>query len=153
MDAAVTDIITSNPANWQPGGFYAFIIPPAQPAALFPNRATHNRRRPEIKLRRSNCSARRKDEWKRHYRLQRQKWWSFYWAVPGTRRFENLIPLHFKLHGAWILLEECEFCNGHHQEKFHYTRCSRRYGVSSVMRYYMWCLGWPVISFNGRNFW
>ncbi|KAJ6461964.1 hypothetical protein DFH09DRAFT_1114145 [Mycena vulgaris] len=143
MDAAVADIITSNPANWQPGGFYAFTIPPAQPAALFPNRAAHNPRRPEIKLGRSNCPARRKREWKRHCWPQRQNWWSFYWAVPDARRFENLIHLHFKLHGAWILPVECEFCGVRHQEKFDYARCGGRYGVISVVRYYLWRLGWP----------
>ncbi|KAJ7634024.1 hypothetical protein B0H17DRAFT_1217359 [Mycena rosella] len=117
MDAAVAAILASNQAGWQRGGLYAFEIPPTQPQPLPMNRrarraAARNAQRtrqPEIKIGRSNRPPRRKREWMRQCRPQQQEWW-FYWDVPDARQFEHLIHLHFKLHGAWIWPEDCEFC-------------------------------------------
>ncbi|KAJ7078215.1 hypothetical protein C8R44DRAFT_754961 [Mycena epipterygia] len=61
-----------------------------------------------------------------------------------TTNRQRLIHLHFKLHGAWIRPEECEFCGTKHCEKFDYARCGGSNGVVAVVEYYLWRLGWPI---------
>ncbi|KAJ7085953.1 hypothetical protein C8R44DRAFT_893799 [Mycena epipterygia] len=147
INAAIAAILASNPAHWRRGVLYDFGIPVTQPPPLTTNRRARRAaaRRPEIKIGRSNRPLRRQREWKQKCWPQQQDWW-FYWDVPDAPSFERLIHLHFKLHGAWIRPEECEFCGTKHCEKFDYARCGGSNGVVAVVEYYLRHLGWPINS-------
>ncbi|KAJ7648913.1 hypothetical protein B0H17DRAFT_1147869 [Mycena rosella] len=141
LDAAVARILTSNPALWRPGAFYAFRILDTQPP---PSTIT---KPSAVKMGRSNKPPRRKSEWRWKCWPQQHKWW-FYFDVPDAASFEHLIHLHFRLHGAWIQPEECEFCGVKHCEKFDEALCGGKAGVIAVVRFYLVHLGWPVTMYN-----
>ncbi|KAJ7692375.1 hypothetical protein B0H17DRAFT_1200452 [Mycena rosella] len=137
MDAAIDAILTSNPALWRPGGIYTFEIAPNQ---LPPSSPTER----EAKIGFSGMPPRRKREWRRQCRPQQQEW-KFYYHVPDARRFEALIHLHFRLHGAWIPPKRCEFCGVRHKEKFNLARCGEMDGIIAAFEYYLWRLNWLSI--------
>jgi hypothetical protein len=111
---------------------------------------------------RSNCAPRRKKEWARQCRPQKQDW-ECYWVVPYAAKFgeflpfglcgpltavsEALIHAHFKRAGAWIRPVPCAYCGVKHCEKFDYRICGGRREVFRVVKYYLGRLGWPVIRY------
>ncbi|KAJ7840093.1 hypothetical protein B0H14DRAFT_2587659 [Mycena olivaceomarginata] len=97
---------------------------------------------------RSNCAPRRKKEWARQCRPQKQDW-ECYWVVPYAAKFgeflpfglcgpltavsEALIHAHFKRAGAWIRPVPCAYCGVKHCEKFDYRICGGRREVFRVV--------------------
>ncbi|KAJ7096453.1 hypothetical protein C8R44DRAFT_889762 [Mycena epipterygia] len=126
----------------KPGALYVFDIPADQ--------LNHRMRRTlawaqirMVKIGRSKHPWKRRGQWLRKCRGQRQEWW-VYWNVPYAAKFEALIHLHFKLMGAWMLPSECHFCGIHHTETFSSRACGGRDGIARVVVFYLRCLGWPV---------
>ncbi|KAJ7062960.1 hypothetical protein B0H15DRAFT_958766 [Mycena belliarum] len=80
--------------------------------------------------------SKRKLQWFRKCRGQRQRWWC-YWRVPFAAKFERLIHLHFKLRGAWLGRQPCDFCPTKHQEKYDLEGCGGRAGVRAAVELYL----------------
>ncbi|KAJ7438352.1 hypothetical protein FB451DRAFT_1192669, partial [Mycena latifolia] len=133
-------------ASDKPGKIYGFKIPWYQPHRPKCRRRRSRRAIPrlEVKIGRAKCPTKRRKQWLRKCKGQRQEW-MFYWEVPEAAKFEALIHLHFKMAGAWIPPSECDFCGVRHQEKFDYVACGGRTGIVRVVEYYLGRLGWPVI--------
>ncbi|KAJ7463254.1 hypothetical protein FB451DRAFT_1180347 [Mycena latifolia] len=133
-------------ASDKPGKIYGFKIPRYQPHRPKCRRRRSRRAIPrlEVKIGRAKCPTKRRKQWLRKCKGQRQEW-MFYWEVPEAAKFEALIHLHFKMAGAWIPPSECDFCGVRHQEKFDYVACGGRTGIVRVVEYYLGRLGWPVI--------
>ncbi|KAJ7669582.1 hypothetical protein B0H17DRAFT_1209654 [Mycena rosella] len=126
-----------------PGGIYVYEIPPYQPNC--PNRRRRRAlARREVKIGHAIDPPKRRKQWLRKCRGQRQSWW-FYWDVPFAKKFETIMHEHFKRAGAWIRPEECDWCTVNHREKFDYEKCGGRRGIIQVAEGYLGLLGWPVI--------
>ncbi|KAJ7436358.1 hypothetical protein FB451DRAFT_1193975 [Mycena latifolia] len=133
---------TPSPADIRrgPGYFYGFEIPCEQPKS--PGCRLLARR--EAKLGRTKDPRKRRRQWARKCRGQRQNRWTC-WRVPYAGKFERLLHLHFKLAGAWISPSPCDFCRIHHREKFDYEACGGRQGIEAVVEYYLRRLNWPIL--------
>ncbi|KAJ7075896.1 hypothetical protein B0H15DRAFT_956134 [Mycena belliarum] len=118
------------------GTFYMYEIRRRQP-----NRPV---RRAQAKLGRAKDPSKRKLQWFRKCRGQRQRWWC-YWRVPFAAKFERLIHLHFKLRGAWLGRQPCDFCPTKHQEKYDLEGCGGRAGVRAAVELYLGLLRWRIV--------
>ncbi|KAJ7065111.1 hypothetical protein B0H15DRAFT_973675 [Mycena belliarum] len=118
------------------GTFYIYEICGRQP-----NRPI---RRAQAKLGRAKDPSKRKLQWFRKCRGQRQRWWC-YWRVPFAAKFERLIHLHFKLRGAWLGRQPCDFCPTKHQEKYDLEACGGRAGVRAAVELYLGLLRWRIL--------
>ncbi|KAJ7675571.1 hypothetical protein B0H17DRAFT_1140195 [Mycena rosella] len=141
-----------------PGGIYVYEIPRYQPNCSNRRRRRALTRR-EIKIGRAIDPPKRRKQWLRQCRGQRQIWW-FYWEVPLAKKFgesavtwnagsvrlvaEALLHNHFKREGAWIWPHECDWCTVNHQEKFDLEDCGGRRGIIQVAEGYHKLLGWPI---------
>ncbi|KAJ7710869.1 hypothetical protein B0H17DRAFT_1190549 [Mycena rosella] len=126
-----------------PGGIYVYRIPRYQSNRPKSHRRRRALARPEVKIGRAIDPPKRRKQWLRKCRGQRQIWW-FYWHVPFAKKFETLLHKHFKLEGAWIRPEECEWCTVNHCEKFDCDKCGGRRGIIEVAEGYHALLGWPI---------
>ncbi|KAJ7088808.1 hypothetical protein B0H15DRAFT_949439 [Mycena belliarum] len=118
------------------GTFYMYEIRRRQP-----NRPV---RRAQAKLGRAKDPSKRKLQWFRKCRGQRQRWWC-YWRVPFAAKFERLIHVHFKLRGAWLGRQPCDFCPTKHQEKYDLEACGGRAGVRAAVELYLGLLRWRIL--------
>jgi len=155
IEDTIRDILASAQRPGRKAGkLYTFKIPRRQPN----RRRRRLHARVQMKIGRSIHPPRRKKQWERQCRGQVQEW-LFYWDVPDASKFgkwcvfleiadytttESLIHLHFKLTGAWVGRQPCDFCRVKHQEKFDYERCGGKWGIVRVVEYYLWRLNWPI---------
>ncbi|KAJ7642826.1 hypothetical protein B0H17DRAFT_1148769 [Mycena rosella] len=141
-----------------PGGIYVYEIPRYQPNCP-KRRCRRALTRREIKIGRAIDPPKRRKQWLRQCRGQRQIWW-FYWEVPLAKKFgesavtwnagsvrlvaEALLHNHFKREGAWIWPHECDWCTVYHREKIDLEDCGGRRGIIRVAEGYHKLLGWPI---------
>jgi hypothetical protein len=152
----------------KPGKVYVFEIPEEQPDLP----AGVGERDAELKVGRAVEVPKRRVQWGRKCKGQRQKW-ICYWEVPFAAKFgaslfpflfcavnrvlsvEALIHAHFKKAGAWNTPTECAFCGTKHIEKFDAKACGGLRGVIRVVEMYLRLLNWarrrwvvPSLSHN-----
>ncbi|KAJ7505067.1 hypothetical protein B0H11DRAFT_1905143 [Mycena galericulata] len=132
------------------GVLYAFYIFRTQPRRRYGRTPKHPRAK--VKIGRANNPLRRRREWARQCRGQRQKWW-FWWDVPFAKKFERLIHTHFRVHGAWVQPSPCGFCLVRHEEQFDYARCGGKRGLIRVVEEYLGILGWPIVRYSADFAW
>jgi hypothetical protein len=144
----------------KPGKIYVFEIPEKQPDLP----AGVGERDTELKVGRAVDVPKRRVQWGRKCKGQRQKW-VCYWEVPFAAKFgawsfffffhlcsvnrlaEALIHAHFKKAGAGNHPKPCDFCRTQtkHIEKFDAKGCGGVLGVKQVVEMYLRLLKWPIV--------
>ncbi|KAJ7075899.1 hypothetical protein B0H15DRAFT_805953 [Mycena belliarum] len=133
LEAEIQSPPTTADIKRGPGEVYHFEIPRSQP------RSTARRPKRESKIGRAKDARKRRGQWARQCRGQRQ-----------VRIRERLLHLNFKLAGAWIRPRPCDFCRVRHREKFDYEACGGRRGIRKAVEYYLRRLGWPIIRLTAN---
>ncbi|KAJ7676141.1 hypothetical protein B0H17DRAFT_1140114 [Mycena rosella] len=142
----------------KPGFFYEFLILEDDEDEDEETRRTDA---DVIKLGRAVHPLKRRRQWARQCRGQRQRW-QFCWKVPFAAKFgaypsylfsssldqraELLSHEHLKRTGAWLGPSTCSFCDVTHHKKFDFDRCGGMDGLIKVVEAYLRRLGWPVLS-------
>ncbi|KAJ7274168.1 hypothetical protein C8J57DRAFT_1506275 [Mycena rebaudengoi] len=104
----------------------------------------NRRRRRALKFGRTSHIRRRRAQWRRSCPGQRQTWLYAY-RVPHARKFEAIVQLHLKIHGAWLGRVRCDHCPKYHIEKFSWAACGGPQGLRRIIQHYLRVLGWPII--------
>ncbi|KAJ7441687.1 hypothetical protein FB451DRAFT_1190871 [Mycena latifolia] len=147
LHPAIEAVIRARPSPSDgPGTAYVFTILADQPNLPHPR----PKGRRELKIGKANDPPKRKREWSRQCRGQRQEW-RVYWIVPFTKKFEKLLHAHFKHTGAWIPPKKCRFCGVRHREKFGFRACGGVRGVKRTAEFYLRVLAWPIIRIRVLN--